>query len=212
MNIKKNKEDKKDEFENLINDNLNKIFLKDIFVTLTSYKLPISLTAVVIDYTKNILSIRFKDSKYAQTLETGDPVVINIASNSILYNASASIVSHSSTNMDLKIEKVTSKDDLRKEQRFFVALKGKVTYNDDTSFIIIKNLSQNGLYFFSNLNMSLGSDVLVSFNTYEFFEVSIIGKIVQKNSLTDDYSYGISIEHIDDKSLRNLNICIRNLT
>lgn len=211
MNLNKNKKDKKDEFEDLINYNLNKFFLKDIYVTLTSYKLPVSVIAVVIDYASNILSVRFKDSNYTKNLQIGDPIIINITNNDTVYSASASIVSYYSTTMDLKIEKVTSKDDLRKEKRFLVALRGRVEFNNDKSFIIIKNLSQHGLSFSSKLNIPINSEISIYFNTYEFFQVSLIGKVVQKNSLADNYSYGISIKHIDNRSLRNLNVCIRNL-
>ena len=213
MSLNQNKESKKDEFEDLINYNLNKIFLKDIYVTLTSYKLSVPVVAVIINYSDSILSVRFKkNSDYFKHLIIGDPVVINISDKDTLYSARSSVINCNSETIDLKVEKVSSKDDLRKEKRFLVGLSGEIKYDNNESFIIIKNISQTGLKFISKLNIPLGTDVPVLINTYEFLQINCIVKIVQKNTFLDNYSYGGTIKEIDNKSLKNLNTCIQNLT
>ena len=198
-------------FDDLLSNNLNRFFLKDIYVTLTCYKLTTSLKAVVIEYSNNILSIRFKSSDLTKKLLVGDPMVISLSHENILYNASATILSVYPSTMDLKIEKVVTKNESRSAKRFLVGFSGELIYNDTTSFIIVKNISLNGLKFLSKNNLSLNTEVDININTYDFVKINFKAKIVHKSTLIDTYSYGVTITDIDDINAKKLNECINNL-
>ena len=198
-------------FDDLLSNDLNRFFLKDIYVTLTCYKLTTSLSAVVIDYSDNILSVRFKSSDLTKNLLVGDPIVISLSHENILYNASASILSVYTSTMDLKIEKVVTKNESRKNKRFLVGFSGELTYNDSKSFIIVKNISLTGLKILSKSNLPLNSEIDISINTYDFVRINFKAKIVHKTTLIDTYYYGVEITNIDNDNTKKLNVCINSL-
>ena len=198
-------------FDDLLSNDLNKFFLRDIYVTLTCYKLTTSLAAVVIDYSNNILSIRFKSSDLTKNLLVGDPIVISLCHENILYNASASILTVYTSTMDLKIEKVVTKNESRSNKRFLVGFSGELTHDDNTSFIIVKNISLTGLKILSKVNLPLNSEIDISINTYDFVKITFRAKIIHKTTLIDAYYYGVEITNIDDTNAKKLNVCISSL-
>ena len=199
------------DFDNAINTTLNKFFIKDIYITLTSYKLLTPLNAVVLDYSSNILTVRFKNSDLKTELLVGDPIVVNLVNKDKVYNASASVLVCSQSTMDLKIEKVVTKEELRKENRFLVGFSGELIYNDAKSFIVIKNISLKGLNFLSKEDIEVGTNIKLSINTYNFTKIDIMAKIVHKTSLIDNYSYGVLITEITGDNKKKLVECIKTL-
>ena len=207
-----NKNTPKDEFDELINSNLSKGFLKDIYVMLTSYKIPLSIVAVIISYSEDILKLRFKDSKYVENLRLGDAIVVNISDGYMVYSATSVVLFYNTEIMELKVEKVSAKKDLRKEKRFLVKFRGEVEYGEQKSLIIVKNISQSGFNFVSKVDIPLGEEVLIKIITDESLQIKALIKIIQKSTLMDNYSYGVIINNMDNNSLKNFNKCIRNLT
>ena len=199
------------DFDNAINTTLNKFFIKDIYITLTSYKLLTPLNAVVLDYSSNILTVRFKNSDLKTELLVGDPIVVNLVNKDKVYNASASVLVCSQSTMDLKIEKVVTKEELRKENRLLVGFSGELIYNDAKSFIVIKNISLKGLNFLSKEDIEVGTNIKLSINTYNFTKIDIMAKIVHKTSLIDNYSYGVLITEITGDNKKKLVECIKTL-
>lgn len=204
-------DDHKKSFDKSISDNLNRLFLIDIYITITSYKLLAPIKAVVIDYSKNILSLRFKESDSIKKFTSGDPLVVHLLHDGIVYKANASVLTKYDLTMDVIIEKVLSEDDARKEKRFLVSFSGKMFFQDEDSFIIIKNISRQGLNFLSKVDLPLSTKVKLTFETYDFIKISYVASIIHKNKLIDGYSYGAFIVNIDANNLKKLNYCLQNL-
>lgn len=211
MSSFKNYDDQKKSFDKSINDSLNKLFLVDIYITITSYKLLSPIKAVVIDYSKNILSIRFKESNLIKKFTSGDPIVIHLLNDGTLYNANASILTRYDSTMDVIIEKVLSENDSRREERFLVSFSGEMAFQDKKSFIILKNISRQGLNFLSKVDLPLSAKVKITFETYDFIKISYTASIIHKNTLIDGYSYGAFIVNIDANNLKKLDHCLQNL-
>lgn len=203
--------DNKKSFDDSIQNNLNKLFLMDIYVTITSYKLLEPLKAVIIDYSKNILSLRFKDLSLVENFIIGDPIVINLTNEGILYSANATVLIRYNSTMDVKIEKVLSKNDNRKEDRFLVSFSGEMEFENNNTFIVLKNISKSGLNFLSKVDLPLNSKVKITFTTYDFTKISCIVSIIHKNSLIDGFTYGAFIVNMDANNLKKLNICLQKL-
>lgn len=207
----KNYDDQKKSFDKSIANYLNKLFLVDIYVTITSYKLVVPVKAVVIDYSNNILSLRFKKPELIKNLTSADPIVIHLSNDEILYNANASILTKYDSTMDVIIEKVLSEKDARREKRFLVSFSGNLNLQGEKSFIIIQNISRHGINFRSKLDLSINTKVHVSFKTYDSTNISFIATIVHKNSLIDGYHYGAFIINIDANNLKKMVDCLKNL-
>lgn len=211
MSIFKTPDDQKKMFDKSISESLNKLFLMDIYVTITSYKLLTPIKAVIIDYSNNILSLRPNDSQATKKFTSGDPVVIHLSSEDILYNANASILTNYNLTMDVIIEKVLSQKDIRREKRFLVSFSGEITYQNEKSFIVLKNISMQGLNFISKLDLPLNAKIDITFTTYDFTKISFVASIVHKNSLINGYSYGAFIVNIDANNLKKMDYCLHNL-
>lgn len=205
------KDNNNQDFAKAISSNLNKFFIKDIYVALTSYKLLTPLNAVVLDYASNILVVRFKSKDLQRELLVGDPVVINLVNKDVVYNVSASVLVCTSTTMDLKIEKVVKKEDLRKERRFLVGFSGELLHDNNKTFIVIKNIGLQGLNFLCKEDIEVGSEINVSINTYDYIKIDVKAKIVHKTSLIDNYSYGVFITDITEDNKVKLIKCLKSL-
>ncbi len=189
-------------------------------VHIRHYNLPHSTCCEVITSNKEKIIIKLDSQYSAVDFFPKDPIILNtldIDNNIFLINGEIESVHHLiPPEFVVRILKIETKENIRKNERFFVSLKCHINNdsgdNLNVKFCIIRNISLSGFKITSKDNYEINEIIYMSVIIDRLYGFVCKSKILRKNKLDNYFVYGLEIAEIAPNDRLVLNDFIKCLT